>query len=246
MTTTRKRLKAPNGEMIAPENLSAAVQNYISSLYKLKEEGIRTTPALLAEYIRHLPATEGLGTSLPSVIGMLRRMVREGLVEIASNKDVHLTEQGVRISEALVRRHRLAECMVVDMLGMELYQACLEGHQLEHAISPELERRIQVKLGGPTISPFGKPIPGSGYVEPTEEGIPLDQAVLAKLYHVDRIPETEPEIIRFLVDNGVVPGAEISVVEAGAYRGVLVFRTPKAESSVGYQVASHIWVRSPS
>ena len=242
----KRRLRSPTGEMITPENLSAGVQNYISSLYKLKEEGIRTTPAQLAEYIRRLPAAEGLGTSLPSVLGMLRRMVREGLVEMAPDKDVRLTEQGVTISEALVRRHRLAECMVVDMLGMELYQACLEGHQLEHAISPELERRIQVKLGDPTISPFGKPIPGSGYVEPLGKTVSLDQAVLAKLYYVDRIPETEPEMIRFLVDNGVVPGAEISVVEAGVYRGVLVFRTSKAESSVGYQVASHIWIRSPS
>ena len=233
------------GGVSTPESLSPAAQNYISSLYKLKEEGVRTTPAQLADYIRRLPAAEHLGASLPTVLGMLRRMAREGLVESPPTKDVKLTDQGRQVAEAIVRRHRLAECMVVSILGMELHQACLEGHQLEHAISPELERRIQQQLGYPTISPFGKPIPGSGYVEPEGELMPLDQVPVGEPRCVDRIPETEAEMIRFLAEHGVVPGAEITVVEAGAYRGVLVFRTEKGEGAVGYQVASHIWVRSP-
>ena len=241
----QRRRQPGGGDVSTPENLSTAAQNYISSLYKLREEGERTTPAQVADYIRRLPAAEGLGTSLPSVLGMLRRMAREGLVESLPTKDVKLTDQGLQIAEAIVRRHRLAECMVVSILGMELHQACLEGHQLEHAISPELERRIQQQLGHPTVSPFGKPIPGSGYVAPEGELTSLDQASVEEPRCVDRIPETEPEVIRFLADHGVVPGAEITVVEAGKYRGVLLFRTQKGEGAVGYQVASHILVRSP-
>ena len=90
---------------------------------------MRATSGQLAEYIRTLPAGEGLGTTLPSITGMLRRMAREGLVELTASKEVKLTPRGVVLAEGMVRRHRLAERMVVDLLGLELHKAHEEAHK---------------------------------------------------------------------------------------------------------------------
>ena len=121
---------------VQAERLSGTAENYLSSIYKLEEWGVTPAAAQLAEYIRQLPKAEGLGTTLPSVLGMLRRLAREGLVEMSAQKQIHLTPTGRTQAETTIRRHRLAERMVVDLFGMELHLACIEGHRLEHAISP--------------------------------------------------------------------------------------------------------------
>ena len=146
----------------ATERISNIGENYLQSLYKLKEEGLRPSAGNLTDYIRRLPREEGVGTSLPSILGMLRRMAKEGLVTIMPNKEVELTVRGEVAAESIVRRHRLAERLVVDILGLDVARAHIEAHRLEHAISPELEECIQVKLGRPATNPFGRPIPGNG------------------------------------------------------------------------------------
>jgi DtxR family Mn-dependent transcriptional regulator len=125
---------------------------------------------------------------------------------------------------------------------MPLQQACIEGHQLEHAISPELEKCIEVTLKSPSSSPFGRPIPGSDHPTSKSERISLREATPDRAYNVYWIPEADTQLITFLVEHGVVPGAEITVVEMGEYRGVLVFRTDKGEGSLGYQSASQVMV----
>ena len=95
-----------------------ATENYLLYIFRLQERGARVTLTQLSEHLKTLPVDEGLGTSLPSVGGMIRRMVREGLVETAPNKDVVLTSKGLKLAQTIVRRHRLAERMVVDLLGL--------------------------------------------------------------------------------------------------------------------------------
>jgi len=229
----------------ASERISTAAENYLQSLYKLNEEGLRTTPGNLAEYIRRLPVGEGVGTSLPSILGMLRRMAKEGLVTIPANKEVELTAKGRKAAESIARRHRLAERLVVDILGLDLYRAHIEAHRLEHAISPELEECIRARLGNPTTNPFGRPIPGSGYQAPAGVVICLADAPQGSAYVVDRIPEEDPELLAFLIEHGVVPGAVVTVVDQGKYRGVLVFKTESGESALGYDAARFVWMRTP-
>ena len=140
--------------LAATERLSQVAENYLLSLHVLVEEGLRATAGSLAKYIRTLPAREGLGTTLPSVLGMLQRMAREGLLELTSEKEVKLTPRGVVLAEGMVRRHRLAERMVVDLLGLELHKAHEEAHRLEHAISTDLEVKIRERLGIPQRVPL--------------------------------------------------------------------------------------------
>ncbi|MQF82998.1 metal-dependent transcriptional regulator [SAR202 cluster bacterium AD-802-E10_MRT_200m] len=227
-------------QTIVPSHLA---ENYLSSLYKLHEQGEKSTPGRLADYIRSLPRAEGLGTSLPSVLAMIRRMAREGLVVTDANKEIELTSNGLKLAQSIVRRHRLAECMVVTILELDWHLACVEGHRLEHAISDSLAEHIAEKLNFPSTNPFGWPIPGNGKARESGEYLRLNQASEDSLYIVDRVPEESPDLLKFLSENGVVPEAELTVIETGAYRGVLTFRTKISESAVDYQTAARIWIR---
>ena len=240
--TNRDNKREPPSGLVRSERLSPVAENYLLSLYVMGEEGLRATAGQLAEHLRGLPVGEGLGTSLPSVLGMLRRMAKEGLLELTPNKEVKLTSNGVVQAEGMVRRHRLAERMVVDMLGLELHKAHVEAHRLEHAISPDLESLIRDKLGNPTTCPFGGPIPGSGYIPSVSRKLTLDQAQSGTSYIVERVPEEDQALIVFLVEKSILPNKEIKVVEASPSRGIITIKTDTGEGSLGYVVAGRIWV----
>ncbi|SVB45584.1 uncharacterized protein METZ01_LOCUS198438, partial [marine metagenome] len=114
------------------ERLSSGTENYLLCLYKLWEDSAYPTTTQLTETLKQVPVTEGLGTSVPSVAGMVRRMQRQGLVEMGKDKRIRLTERGVEGGADIARRHRLAEWLVVSLLGMDLYKAHVEAHRLEH------------------------------------------------------------------------------------------------------------------
>ena len=243
---TNPNTRATEGAQTGTERISQVAENYLLSLYVLGEEGTRATAGNLAEFIRSIPAGEGLGTTLPSVLGMLRRMAREGLVVLTTDKEVKLTPRGLELAEGMVRRHRLAERMVVDLLGLELHKAHEEAHRLEHAISADLEVKIRERLGNPATCPFGRPIPGSGHPEPPGPRLSLDQAKPGLPYIVDRVPEEDTELLRFLVDLCVLPDRSITVVDASQSRGVISVKTEQGEGALGYSVAARIWVRQDS
>ncbi len=226
-----------------PERLSQVAENYLLALYVMGEEGMRATSGQLADFIRTIPAGEGLGTTLPSITGMLRRMAREDLVELTSTKEIKLTPRGVVLAEGMARRHRLAERMVVDLLGLELHKAHEEAHRLEHAISPDLEVKIRERLGNPTTCPFGRPIPGSDYVPPPGPRLTLKQAETGVDYCVDRVPEEDTELLKFLVELTILPDRKITIADASPHRGVITVRTETGEDALGYNVADRIWVR---
>ncbi|MDP6108317.1 MAG: metal-dependent transcriptional regulator [Candidatus Brocadiia bacterium] len=219
-----------------------AVENYLLSIYELQEQGLRVTTTSLAEQLKRLPEGEGLGTSLPSVAGMLRRMVRDRLLETTASKDMVLAPTGQVEAEGMVRRHRLAKRLVVDLLGLEPHKAYVEAHRLEHAISPDVEARIDERLGHPTTCPFGHPIPGSAYVA-AKDAAPLSQADPGATYVVDRVPDDDQTLLKYFVDHRLVPGQRVHVVEAALYRGVVTLVCDGEELVVGYEVAERIWVR---
>ena len=218
-----------------------AVENYLLSIFNLEEQGLRVTQTQLAEQLKRLPAGEGLGTSLPSVGGMLRRMVKEGLVKMAPDKVVVLTARGQQSAENIVRRHRLAERMVVDLLGLELHKAPVEAHRLEHAISTDLEAKISERLRNPTTCPFGHPIPGSGHA-PTDNATALSLAREGQRLVIDRVPEDDQALLEYFVANHLVPGEPVLVAEAAPYRGVIKLACHENDVIVSYEVAERIWV----
>jgi Mn-dependent DtxR family transcriptional regulator len=221
------------------------VENYLLSLFILKEEQERTSLSQLAAYIRKLPPAEGLGTALPTVLGMLRRMSRDGLIQISADKEIQFTKRGTDLASNIARRHRLAERLVVDILGVALPQADGEAHILEHGISPYLEDHIKKAVGNPTTCPFGKPIPGSGYKRIKGEVVLMSKAKAGGTYLVSSLPDEDSKLLEFLCDHRLLPGQEVEVLELGDYRDVITFRTQAGVGALGFATASRIYLTRP-
>ena len=168
----RPRKSAANAETDAAaangssERLSPVTENYLLSIYKMWEDTEIPTLTQLTEALRQLPPTEGLGTSVPSVAGMLRRMQKQGLVDIGSDKRIRMTSRGRVAGENIARRHRLAEWLVVQLLGMELHEAHIEAHQLEHGMSDAMESRLMERLATPPARPSAGPYPAAAAAPP--------------------------------------------------------------------------------
>ncbi len=225
------------------DRLSPVTENYLLSLYKMWEVSESPTLTQLAEALRQLPPTEGLGTSVPSVAGMLRRMQEQELIDVGGDKRIRLTQRGISEGENIAQRHRLAEWMVVSLLEMELHEAHVEAHQLEHGMSETLVTKLKERLGNPTHSPFGWPIPGSGATESMPGSVTLDSAAAGVPYSVDRVPEENPELLKFLAGARLVPYHRVTLLEAMPYLGVMQVETEVDRVSIGYDVARQIVVR---
>ena len=208
--------------------LSMAMENYLLSIIRLQEQDTKVTAAQLSEHFKSLPMGEGLGTSLPSVSAMIRRMTREKLVTTSSDKEISLTKTGLTEAESILRRHRLAERLAVDVLKVDLRRAHEEAHRLEHAFSPYLESRVVEILGYPTTCPFGHPIPGSKYVF-NSSTVFLNQAKVGEDYLVERIPEDDTELLGYFVDNDFLPGAHIQITDLSYARGVITLQLANKE-----------------
>jgi DtxR family transcriptional regulator, Mn-dependent transcriptional regulator len=246
----RTRKTEPNGENWgdghSQDHFSPVTENYLLSLYKLWEDSETPTVTQLTDALKQLPPTEGLGTSVPSVAGMIRRMQKLGLVDLGPDKRIRLTKKGLEGGEDIARRHRLAEWLVVRLLGMELERAHIEAHRLEHGMSREFEARLTECLGNPVKSPFGRPIPGTGQPKVPANALTLDRAALNTRYVVERVPEEDYKLIGFLAESAITPEHEVTVVEATPYLGVLLVATEEDRVSIGYNVAQQILVVPPS
>src|SRR6478735_6336344 len=131
--------------------VSDVIESYCEMIYNISMEGDTVIGARLAERFRVAP---------PTVTETLKRMTRDGLVEMDAKRQVTLTPKGVELAEAVLRRHRLTERFLVEMLGMQWHQVHEEAHRLEHYISGAVEARVVASLGQPTTCPHGNPIPG--------------------------------------------------------------------------------------
>lgn len=222
--------------------LSMAMENYLLSIFRLEEQKIKVTAAQLSEHFKSLPTAERLGTSLPSVSAMIRRMAREKLTFTTADKEVVLTKTGRRSAESVVRRHRLAEKLAVDVLRIDLKRAHEEAHRLEHAFSPYLESKVVELLGNPTTCPFGHPIPGSNYCR-NPNVITLDKTEMGYRYQVDRIPEDDFELLGYFVDNSFLPGTTLELSDVSRSRGVITLQSEAHELVFSMDVSRLIWVR---
>lgn len=244
MPRTKKSEELVNhsGEQLQ-DRLSAGTENYLLCLYKMWEDDESPTVTQLTDALRQLPIAEGLGTSVPSVAGMVRRMQRHRFVEVGSDKRIRLTQYGLERAEDVARRHRLAEWLVVELLGMGLHQAYIEAHRLEHAMSQELLKKLNERLNNPKRSPFGRPIPGTGEPKMPADSITLDSAIPGEPYMVDRVPEEDAQLLEFLADALLIPDHPVTIAGGAPYLGVMEVETRRNRVSIGYNVAKQIVVR---
>lgn len=182
---------------------SPATEEYLQAVYTLADEGGQVIGARLAEFLRISPA---------AVSEMVHRLEREGLLQLDERKEVRLTGRGYAAATSIVRRHRLAERMLVDLLGYEWWKTHEEAERIEHAMSPEMEERLVRVLGDPQTCPHGNPMPGTT-PRPTR---PLERLAAGERATVERIPdqfEHEPGFLEYLDSQGVRPGVTLEMIE---------------------------------
>jgi len=174
-----------------------AFEEYCEAIWELKEDDVDVIQARVAERLH---------VSRPAVSEMMKRMHGEGFVQLDGSV-INLTADGRRLAEQVVRRHRLAERLLTDILGLSWADAHLEAGKWEHVISDPVERAINRLLDNPTTCPHGNPIPGSSYAAPAT--VALSDIAVGAEFTVTRIPEElefTPGLLEFLEDASVLPG----------------------------------------
>ena len=213
---------------------NVAADDALTTIYRLSHDE--------QEEVIAARVAERLGIKPASVAGMMRRLKRDGLVAIDRRKRISLSRDGFERAEQMVRRHRLAECLLVDALGLEWWRAYEEAHLMEHAISDVTEPLIVERLGEPTISPFGYPIPGSDHSHPLS-GRRLSDLPSGADATIERVYEEEEDLLRFFDEEGIRPGAAFEVCDVAPYRGTVTIGLGGRELVLGLEAAHRIWVR---
>lgn len=228
--------------MRSEEALTATVEEYLETIYNMAAEQEVVIGARLAEKFHVAP---------PTVTEMLKRLVRDGYVGMDQKRQVRLTEAGYSAAEAVLRRHRLTERFLVDMLGMQWHQVHEEACRLEHFISGAVEARVLTSLNFPKTCPHGNPIPGQvpsarTYLQDQNairlSGVNEDERV--KILCISEVVEDEEALILYLHEKGLTPGMELTtqVLPTEEDEADCRLLANGQEVSISKAVAAKIWV----
>ena len=224
-------------------DLIDTTEMYLRTIYELGEEGVPPLRARIAERLKQ---------SGPTVSQTVARMERDGLVTVHPDRHLVLSEKGLQLATRVMRRHRLAERLLTDVIGLDWHLVHEEACRWEHVISTDVERRLVEILDHPVSSPYGNPIPALEEldVEPAPESF-LDGTELLSLRLADgqaqdvvvlRMSESiqgDPKLLAKIRDAGVLPGVPVRAVMVGKN---LIFGDEEHEAVLPGTVADHIFV----
>jgi DtxR family Mn-dependent transcriptional regulator len=215
-----------------PEGFHPPVEEYLEAMLEVAEEGAEVIQARLVERLGH---------SAPSVSETVKRLVDEGFVE-RSGRTLVLTARGKQRAEGVVRKHRLAELLLTEVIGLPWHKAHLEAGRWEHVISDEVEERLVVLLGNPLTCPHGNPIPGAG--APRRDLTMLEDAETGQRLRLERISEKvelDNSALVYLDQHGFRPGAD-AVVRDRAPDGTLVLEVEGRTVAIGPSLGRQLFV----
>jgi len=219
--------------MSGHSHFAESTEEYLEAVYRLEREGPGVTTSGLASELGVAPA---------SVSGMLKKLASEGYLEYIARGDVKLTQKGLAVAVRVVRRHRLAECLLTNVLGMPWDQVQSEACMLEHAISEKMEARLIEVLGDPKECPHGLPIPPADLSEPHRSGVPLAQLEAGSDTVVQGVTEEVPEILRYLSEVGLRPGARVTVHEKAPLGGPMTVEVGERRHAISLELARMVVV----
>jgi DtxR family Mn-dependent transcriptional regulator len=236
-----------NREGARVSDLIDTTEMYLRTIFELEEEGIRPMRARIAERLHQ---------SGPTVSQTVARMERDGLVHLGSERQLELTPQGRAIATRVMRKHRLAECLLVEILGMPWEEVHAEACRWEHVMSESVERRLLVLLDHPTVSPYGNPIPGLDELDPSSAAVGVDATVMVPLSEVASA-DVRRVIIRRIAEPlqedgdamarmhriGVRPGASVKVHRSP---GGVTIGSAGEYAELADDIAAHVLVESPA
>ena len=227
-------------------DLIDTTEMYLRTIYELEEEGIVPLRARIAERLHQ---------SGPTVSQTVARMERDGLVSVEGDRHLELSDEGRTLAIRVMRKHRLAERLLIDVIGLEWEDVHTEACRWEHVMSETVERRLLEILDHPTVSPYGNPIPGLAELGGGEGGV--EEAFLSGVESLDsvvgdgeevsviigRIAEpvqTDEQLMAVLRRVGARPGKVVTVARGA--EGVLIASGGES-AEIDAEAASHLFVR---
>ncbi len=214
-------------------DLNPASKEYLEAVFELEEEGQRVLQARIGER---------LGLAAATVSEGVKRLVSEGYVTL-TGRDIALTDEGRTIAEALVRRHRLAERMLTDILGIPWHLCHEQAEDWEKVMTPEVENAILDKIEGGTC-PHGNPIPGAHSSIPWSDLRPLAEMQSGDAGRLTRLledVELDHDVLKYLEDHRLMPGIDLKLIER-APDGTLTLEVDGERVSLGQMLADNLWV----
>jgi DtxR family Mn-dependent transcriptional regulator len=212
---------------------SVVVEDYVKTIYAHTEwQPEPITPSVLAAR---------LGLAASSVTEMVKKLSAQGLVSHEKYGAITLTDAGRALALGMVRKHRLVETWLVREFGYRWDEVHDEAEVLEHALSDRLLERIDEKLGYPDADPHGDPIPRDGDVV-VPHAVLLDAVEAGSTVRVVRVSDRDPRLLRHLDAEGIVVGAELSVVGHAPFGGAFTVRVGDSDHDLGAQARESIWV----
>jgi DtxR family Mn-dependent transcriptional regulator len=214
---------------------SEAIEDYAKAIYSLagRTDGAVSTNAL----------AERLGVTPASVSAMVKKLDDRGLVEHVPYKGVALTPAGKRVALEVLRHHRLLETYLAEHLGVPWDRVHEEAEALEHVLSEYLEARIAAKLGNPTHDPHGDPIPSADLQMPDEPTLSLAELEPGTEGTFVRVSDSDPEMLRYLAEREIAPGADVRVEDKQPFGGPLFVAINDHTHVLGGKLAAAMRVR---
>ena len=212
-----------------------ATEAYLETILEIEEEGVTPIRARIVER---------LGLSAAAVSEQVNRLVEQGYAELLDDRSLRLTTRGRALATSIVRRHRLAERLLVDVIGLDWDKAHVEAGRWEHVISDDVEERLVVLLGNPTTCPHGNPIPGVERRGPEQRR--LAEAQPGERIRLERITESvehDAESLSYLGDHGLTPGITARI-EARAPDGTLTLAIDGTTVALGPAMTRRMYVAS--
>ena len=208
-------------------------EEYLEAILEIEEEGITPIRARLVER---------LGLSAPAVSETVNRLVDHGYAELMDDRSLRLTDEGRSIATSIVRRHRLAERLLVDIIGLEWEKVHKEADRWEHAISADVEEKLVQLLGDPATCPHGNPIPGSSHKVEGPASVPLIQMQPGPVIvrRISEKVEIDEDAIKFLAGAELIPGSNAVVISTNT-DGVQVTTDAAGEQTVPRKLAQLVY-----
>ena len=216
------------------DSIHTSKENYLKAILEAEAEGHAVIPALLAHWLEVSP---------PAVTMALKRLKRDGLVEVGADGIVRLSEPGRETAYRTALRHHLVERMLSEIFGMEWHEIHEEAERLEHAVSPAFEAKLQEKLGAGGACPHGNSVLPENPSDRKKRGeVPLSEAAVGQRYTVTSLHERDHKLLLFLHHAGIGPGKSLLVVSQN-YDQTVSIELPTGTSILGRPAAEAVWLR---
>ena len=216
------------------DSITVSKEDYLKAILEAESEGHHVIPATLAHWLQ---------VSAPAVTMALKRLKRDGFVDVREDGIVRLTASGKETAYRTALRHHLIERMLSEVFGMEWWEIHAEAERLEHAVSPAFEARLMEKLGETGTCPHGNTVLPESPAQRRERGlIQLSEAAEHADYVVTALYERDPKLLVFLHQSGISPNAAVRLL-AKNYDQTVAIETPSGAMTLGRPAAERVWVR---